>query len=851
MNELSGTAKGADTDTVLEYLVSVDKNDRTLDVQAEVHSSGPTVFRFEQFMHRGKPDNIDISVTNSATKQGEWEYEVDSIDGTATFSYSIEIANVQDCQGRAPLVLLSERALLVDRESIFASPKTVPGGVGVTVELPDDWALFAAEKKSERRIAFENPQKLDGLFLIAGRPDYNQRVSGDGAPVRYLIFSNSIPCTSNYARDFKNLYDLEPSNNDHEMQSELGFYISRFREIFEQKIPPETIVSPDVSSLYLPDWGLWQMTPERRRHHNARHLGLMYDTLSYTDRFMSKDVNHYFADEIVHEYTGEDRLLGNRYFKFLVFTRGRKIFTFDHSEWPHHNRGYAYQPVQAWYTDHLIKSKSNGDYSLKDVKAYSFKHSVDKQSIPEVVQDIAEIDISDEYSQYVLNEPGKLAEKLPLIKSQYREYLDDLLDYQRLFSKAPDILLYSFIELLTRHPNGLPAKLTIMMRSWPYIDSFRSPGFGGITENADVTHVRDFYDELRSNRGYTRESFLTLLNKYTNGNSSDFFEFYGEHARPPSIKDLNYFLTGDYQKLLSKQMFVRQSMELFEEFVPEDRKSYKQYEEARSKYRISKSKLDTHELEEATDSIEEAISLVSQARKTDESGTGIPDLKAFIHGIDPDKSVDSSALDGIYLDGYSLEWGNFDPIVERSRIRVVEGEESVFVGIPLKEPFYEMYNPNLEIYIKDQSDNTVVQIDLQGKGEALLPGLTDSFALEEYVYIGSELAEIELPKSYLEYNGVEEPSEYVWQTWDEATGLIGKWESIRTGNDQPRDGTITSPARESSTTAPNPSSSHATSHSAEKTKTTSDGFGVVTTLLGALGGFGLFSWHKNKGEESE
>lgn len=859
MNGFADTAEATSSEMGLEYFVSVNRNEGTLDVKATAQTDGSAVFRFEKFIQRGKPEHVDVSVSASATKRGEWEYEVDSTRGKATLSYTIQINEIESCQGRSPFMLLSEHGLFLDREAIFASPEFVSGGVGVTVDLPDAWTLYATEKVSDERIEFEDTTKLHTVFLMAGQPEYDRKVTGENSSIRHLIFPDSIPCTGNWARDFKRLHDLAPPKNAQEMQSELGFYISRFGEIFDQSPPPETIVSPDTSSFYVPDWGLWQTSPERRRHHQARHLGFMYDSLSHTDRFMSKDVNHYFADEVVYDYTGEDRLLGNRYFKFLVFTRGREIFTFDHTKWPHHNRGYAYQPVQAWYTDHLIKSKTDGEYSLKDVKAYSFEKRVDKQSVPEAVATISGVDISEEYSTYVLEEPASLAEKLPLIKSQYRSYFDALLDYQRLFSKAPDILLYSFIELVTRNPKGHPSKLTIMMRSRPYIQAFRDPDFGGISADADVGYVGNFYEELQSGDTYSRESFRSLLNKYTDGNSSDFFEFYGEHARSPSIDDLNYFLDGSYQKLLSKQLYVRQSVALIEKYVPKNRQTYRKGEAAKAKYQKSKSQLNAHELNSATDAIDEAISLISEARAIDEEGTGVPDLKAAIQGIDPDEPVDPSTLDSIHLDGYAIDWENAEPFETDSQKRVVEGKDSVFVGIPLSVPHYEKSDPCLELYVKDEYGNSIIQVKLQTGGEPLIPGVAGGFSFEEYVYLGSAVAEIEIPKSYLEYHGIEDPSNYVWQTWDRETGIIGNWDTVRSGIERDGEPRVTTSEREPSPATTEESSSTATDqitgsrslrtpqNGDRMSSTTSPGFGMISALIGFLGGLGLYDRERKRG----
>ncbi|AEH24938.1 S-layer family protein [Pyrococcus yayanosii] len=204
-------------------------------------------------------------------------------------------------------------------------------------------------------------------------------------------------------------------------------------------------------------------------------------------------------------------------------------------------------------------------------------------------------------------------------------------------------------------------------------------------------------------KNVSRQEFLNLLTEY--GGKSDFFEFYSTHTPvPPSIESINYWLSGNYSRLIRKISYAMSLTRRLQDIGIDISKEKRLINEA-FKYTLQ------DKYQEANYLITAVLEDIHEKYSMDSDKDGIPDFVEVVHGSSPitsdsnNNGIPDNLELGMSLDGSLWDWNKLYIEAKGAKnirwVRAFKLNGTTWIAIKLSKPAYEFIDKQLYIWMGD------------------------------------------------------------------------------------------------------------------------------------------------------
>jgi len=562
--------------------------------------------------------------------------------------------------------------------------------------LPDGWELYTPIKPEANNAITAELRRFLRMNVVAGKVTYKYLTTSNGRIYTYVLFEK--PQTPIHNRILAQVplitRDVLLDEDARESLNEVIFYTQRLEELFGYP-SPESFTITGLAHI-TPNWmGFWHFDHDVRQDHIAHHIVHSWESVLYIQTYsrdprqflgLTEGFPMYYSFTLAYEYTKERRYLGHHYMYYLLYMRGgrdRLKRWSSEDEYVEKVRTYLYEYVIAVYLEIQLNKvgKTLADAYAEALSRYPYTE-ISLDDFLDIVEEMgADIDRDAIYGF-----------DLDVYDYEREHYFDDFEDTVKFFvlnHEMPPAIFYAFIDIEANrgNPENTPYLPTPYVEEW-----FVSQAF------------KDFVKELRMRKNVSKEEFLNLLTKY--GGKSDFFKFYSNHTSvPPTTESINYWLSGDYSRLIRKISYSMSLTERLQDIGIDVSKEkqlineafeyalHDKYSEANElvtavltdihkKYAIDKDK------DEIPDFIEEVVYDASSTT-SDSDGDSIPDK------LDLGMSLDGSLWDWnkLYIEGEgvkNIKW-----------VRAFKLNGTTWIAIKLSKPAYEFVDKRLRIHMGD------------------------------------------------------------------------------------------------------------------------------------------------------
>jgi len=646
-------------------------------------------------------------------------------------------------------------------QDIFAIPaynKELMGRkVKVTFDIPNNWdcVLTTYEKVNDTTFKEENLYELNRTIFEMGKVRFIQTGNFYGLDTTYTIFESP--------KDFKTddpglnqmcmlfpSWDLDFKKQSQMFMEEVAYFTNKLSEKFNIHTPNRINLAAATRS---PWWGWWHYETPYRAAHTAHHQVCFYAgrTVSFSGGLFWGIVN-YYDTLLAAEYTGEKRYLGQNYLRYLLYNRGLKERMKKHNDSYDYIVAYNYGPLVLLYLDEEIQDQTNGKKNLDDVYSYILDKylygDVNKNEFIKAIKFSTGIDFSKFFFDHVF---GDYEIPIDNYVNQYKDDFELHLDFHRRNSGAPDIMYYAFIEISA--DKGNPEYDVNLQTTYLDIDDFYP----------QKDDFNNFVKDLKNIKYITKAEFIDYLNKYTNNNSNDFFEFYSQCCdRPPTIESLNYWLSSKYTTLVQKELYVKNAINKLNEMIPFSSDIYGELRNIKRQFTSYREVVLSDNFEEAENMIIDIICSIEDLRNMDGDDDLLPDAYELCHDLDPNTKKfygEYRADFGIEIDGYTFDWDNIQKMTSSSNpylksIKLTSDEDYLYILGEYDLPPYETNNSIFDFYFFSINSDDRTQFSI-GKTYSFFGSEMGNNGCEDYFYMGNDLFEFKIPKETLRIFGID------------------------------------------------------------------------------------------------
>jgi len=638
------------------------------------------------FESRGVPLTITLLDTNGnvlETNKYEWtlrpsggsihlKYKIEgyTIERISKVPWSMDIKYSGIGNTMAAIIIGTVLAVPYDKSSYSFMDKYLMKPAIVKFNIPDNWEIFAPfHVDSSNTIKTNMVYDILRSFIEMGEVSIKYSGKYYGINTNYVLFKRPDIPRNSPARISQVPFlhsGMDRKKEAERLMKDTAYYFYELSRIFNYT-PAEEITIASEANIW-PYWrGWWQIDDGFRQdqiaHHVVHHWFSSVVSISgvLNNRYWKfyEGPALYYAPKLAYNHTQDRRYLGEYYAMYLIYKRGIKERLVSEND-PLSNKittygpllSYGYSPLLIWYFDEEIRRQTNNRSNIDTVFRYLLRSPYRDINVDEFISSIKEstgVDFSDFYYNHALVDFS-----IPL-DSYAEKYKDDfvyLLDFQRRNNEAPDILYYVVMEMESKH--GHPDAVLILPQSYLKGD-FLVTG----------QQYRSFINELINNYPLTEAEFIKILNKYTDGKSSDFFEFYTKYGpRPPTIESLNLWISGEYSRLIRKSVYLNTLITRLSKVVPKDSEYYDLLVTANTSYSRGMELLNIDRFDEANAEFDRGIGALDELYTLDLDNDGVEDISELFLGLST-TSYDSNS-DGIpdkyevikkfQLDGVGEEW---------------------------------------------------------------------------------------------------------------------------------------------------------------------------------------------------
>lgn len=542
---------------------------------------------------------------------------------------------------------------------VFATPvdyniaKLIP--VILTIEVSDpSWIVLTPYKKlGENTYTVKNFVELSRLGIVAGKPRYYKVEVYPHYNVTYTLFY-----PPSFAKETNNrqvnqdpfvFYKYLSRKDDAEAYIDtIKFYIDYYSTLFSYPPPSQTNI---VWYYMAVNWrGFWHIDFASREHHITHHI-IHFWFPSVISTGLDEGIAMYYDVWGVYARTGKKYYLAYDYIRYILFERGlrQRLLSGNAVNDKYYDliTPYGLHPVIVAYLDYLIQEKTSYTHSFADVLRYIIHRYEYSDRIftindyPELVKEALGIDIEKDFKEALNNYNFTRMESF--LYKHYGVHLSEFLDYIRDDQGAPPILYYIYLELESKRGNPDPT-------------TYRQVEFYDPDWNEDF---KSLISEFINEYPLTEQKLINILNKYTNGTSRDFFEYYtSKFPIPPRIEDLNAWLNGTYATTVRKLVYMEKILERYGGYM--DMATYKELKDI---VRDADHLLDNGQVIEALNLLENGTKYLSNVLHQDSDNDSLPDIYELMYGLNPYSSstyphADDAKLYFVAVDGYGYEWGH-------------------------------------------------------------------------------------------------------------------------------------------------------------------------------------------------
>jgi hypothetical protein len=306
-----------------------------------------------------------------------------------------------------------------------------------------------------------------------------------------------------------------------------------FGEIYLDRYP---VVDVKVGNFNPKGWHSWLQTWERDMYpeipHHVMHAYIFWHKNSplilfgQKFRWCQEGIPVFYGHKMTYNLTGREIFLGEIFESYIVYDKARAIGRLNYNT----IYTYNYGEMKAHYIDKRIRELTHGEKSLDDFLRYMYeKHGKTFESVSDdemiaALNAITGHDLSAEYRRYILNDEPLPLDDINQYEDEFLEYVDY---YSRKYLRGSKAMYFVHFELVMHKAD--PHWHTNMV--WPnqqLLEEFK-------------TYIKQGYDVSK----ITEKEVIEALNAITNGDSSDFFEYYTFMGEKPSVEQIRRYLMGE------------------------------------------------------------------------------------------------------------------------------------------------------------------------------------------------------------------------------------------------------------------------------------------------------------------
>ncbi|WP_048149161.1 PEGA domain-containing protein [Palaeococcus ferrophilus] len=667
----------------VRYVITIDNTSEVLTVEAYFSGVDDSQLTFtlraaDYFERKGVPLTVTLLETDGNVLEKEkYGWTIQPNGDSVYLKYKIEGYTLERIAGvpgdikhsgvSTTMAILNMEAILAvpyDKRSYRLIDEYLRKPATVEFNIPDNWETFAPFHVSSSNVIRVN-MVYDILRSFIEMGEVSIKYTGEfyGVKTNYVLFKRpNLPRNApNRPAQMPYLFsDMDRRKEAERLMRDTAHHFHVLSQLLDY-VPAEEITITPAASGWIYGRGWWQIDDGFRQDQIAHHVVhewcppviIISQSLNGATWVFCEGPAVYYGFKLAYNYTHDRRFLGKYYALYLMYKRGiQERLSSGNDPLYQPTLSYGYTPLLLWYFDEEIRKQTDNQSSLDTVFRYLVRTPYKDINVDEFITAIKEstgVDFSEFYYNHAIVD---FSLPLDAYAEKYRDDFAYLLDFQRKNNEAPDILYYALLEMEAKYGN--PDLMPILPHSYLKGDYL-------VTGPRYLSFIR----ELASNYPLTESKFVEILNKYTEGRSSDFFEFYTKYGpRPPSIESLNLWITGDYSRLVRKSVYIDTLINRLARVVPKDSEYYNLLATANSSYLRGIAFLDTNKFNEAEEKFNESIRALDELYALDLDNDGARDVsKLFLglstasHDSDGDGTPDKDEVAGKFsVDGVGDEW---------------------------------------------------------------------------------------------------------------------------------------------------------------------------------------------------
>jgi len=693
-----------------------------------------------------------IEILSNAEKMSDYLYRVPVVNGVAEFSYRLWIPLKENYERRTHKLsgIDTNFAVLVEG-IVFARPsnlnlaKSIPVILKIKINDPT-WIVLTPFKEANKNTYYvHNFVELSRYAIVAGKPKYYKLAILPLYNMTYTLFypPSFIEEISDrlFVQDpfiFYKYIDREKDASAY--MNATRFYMEYYSNLFSEPPPSTVNLVWYVNAIH---WrGFWHIDRGHREHHITHHL-IHFWFPSIVDTGIDEGIAMYYDVWGAYALTKKSYFLAYNYVRYILFERGvRERLLAGKDPWMDFIKSYGLQPMIAMYLEYLIQTKSNGVCTLADLLKYLVHYrkyeSFSYNDYPDLVKQALNIDIENEYKEALRT--YDFSRMFDFVYKDYGVYMDELLDYLRDNHGAPPILYYIYLELGAKIGN--PEQTTY--NRWAF---YEEPLL-----TTSKTFREELLKKLREKYPLTRPELIEILNSYTNGGSSDFFEYYSSRFPiPPRIEDLNAWINGTYAKVVDRLAYIKQALQRYGEYLNGSvRNVLWEIVDRIDKY------LDSGEVLKTLEISEKGVDLLNSELMKDSDGDDLADVYERIYGLDPYNTmtiplVNDSIRTMLSVDGYAYEWGRLPSVKamgwgDVEEIKVLYHDGHIYGYAKLRKPIYDLF-ASIVLIIRPPDRSWEWEIEVR---MPTIPWTSDILYICPYMATIGNIIEFQIPLNTVE-----------------------------------------------------------------------------------------------------
>lgn len=674
------------------YTITIDNESRELIVDAEI----PLYRDSTRLEVNWLPPGASIELKSYEGCRVSQDWTVKRVSDICKVRYVVHYDFYEILNQHSTTPGITEGFAAIGLENILAYyPDLLDERAEIMFVLPNGWELCTSIKPEANNTITAELRRFLRMNVIAGKVTYKYSIPSNGKIYTYVLFEK--PHRPIYSRGFNQVplitRDVLLDEEARESLNEVIFYTQRLEELFGYP-SPERFTITGLAHV-TPHWnGFWHFDHDIRQDHIAHHIVHTWTSVLYIHSYsedprktlgLNEGLPMYYSFTLAYEYTKERRYLGHHYMYYLLYMRGgrdRLKRWSSEDEYVEKVSTYLYGYIIAVYLERQLNEvgKTLADAYAEALSRYQYT-GISLDDFLDIVEEMgADIDRDAIYSF-----------DLDVYEYEREHYFDDFEDTVKFFvlnHEMPPAIFYAFIDIEANrgNPEHTPYLPT------PYVeDELASQSF------------RNFVKELQTRKNVSKEEFLNLLTEY--GGKSDFFEFYSNHTSvPPTMESINYWLSGDYSRLIRKISYAMSLMKRLQDIGIDVSKEKQLINEA-FRYALH------DKYSEANELVTAVLEDIHKKYATDRDKDEIPDFIEAVHGTsstnsDSDGDGIPDELDlGMSLDGSLWDWNKLYVEVEGVKnikwARAFKSNGTTWIAIKLSKPAYEFVDKRLRIHLGD------------------------------------------------------------------------------------------------------------------------------------------------------